>query len=392
MTLLIRPGREGKDAGARWPADLAMTRKLRTAHVSTPASFRGGENQALVLMRGLMARGHEAFLFTPPGSELSRRAREAGVEVVEVKLGSELNPFAAGRLAKVMKRARPDTVQFHDSHAVTLGGIAARSAGVRARVATRRIDYRLKSAWKWSRFADLVIAISQAVKEIIVRDGVPAEKVRVVHSAVSAGRLEGRDAERARKAIGLTGEERVLVCPAAFTSQKGHEFLIDAMPRVREKVPEVLLLLAGKGKLEGAMRERAGKLGLVPDHVRFLGWREDVPDLLAASDLFVVASRFEGLCSSALDAMWCGVPVVTTDAGGLPEAVGDAGRMVPVGEVEALAEAIVLALDDREGSLRLARAARERVERLFSVDSLVEGTLAVYSELTDELVDPPGAG
>ena len=115
--------------------------------------------------------------------------------------------------------------------------------------------------------------------------------------------------------------------------------------------------------------------------MHLLGVRDDVPDLLAASDLFVMASRFEGLCSVALEAMWCGVPVVTTDAGGLPEAVGDCGRIVPSGDSAKFAAAVVEALRDAATSERLARAARERVERQFSADALVEGTLGVYREM-----------
>lgn len=361
-----------------------MTRPLRTAHVSTPLTYRGGENQALLLMRGLRLRGHEAILFSPPGSALAARARAEGIPVVELRLGSELNPFAMFRLAKELRKAQPDVIQMHDGHAVTLGGVAARLAGIRRRVATRRSSYRAGLAWKWKNLAERTVAISATVKDNLVADGVPQESIRVVYSAVNAERLGPADRRESRERLGLVEDARAIFCPAAFTSEKAHDVLLEAFNRVKREMADTVLLLAGEGELEPQMRKLAEELSL-GSSVRFLGWREDVAELYAASDLFVMASRYEGLCSSVLEAMWCGLPVVVTDAGGLPEAVGDCGRVVPTGNAEALARAILEALTDRDTTDRLARAAQDRSRKLFSPDAMVEGTLAVYRELMEEI-------
>lgn len=226
-----------------------------------------------------------------------------------------------------------------------------------------------------------MIAISRAVERSLLEGGVPSARIRVVRSAVDGSRLEGRDADRARASLGLPRGARVVTCAAALTSEKGHDDLLVAMSRVAPAFPDAVLLIAGEGELDGALRERARALGLGERRVRFLGRREDLPDILAASSLFVMPSRREGLGTAVLEAMWCGVPVVTTDAGGLPEAVGECGRVVPAGDARSLAGAIELALGRPKESSRLASAGRERTRLLFGADAMVDGTLAVYEEL-----------
>lgn len=356
-----------------------MPESLLTVHISTPRTLRGGEYQALLLIRGLVARGHRVVLAAPPGSALASRAVAAGVRVWELAVRAEFDPFAIARLALALRSICPDTVHCHDSHAVTIGGAAARAARVSARLASRRVDYPLRRRWKWRHMVHRIIAVSEFVRNRLIAEGIPADTVDVVRSAVDPERLAGGDGARVRAELGVPADRRILLCPAAFTEQKGHEFLIDALAGVARNRPNVTLLLAGEGPLEAATRQRAAARGLGPEFVRFLGWRNDVADLYAAADLFVMASRYEGLCTAALDALWAGVPVVVSAAGGLPEAVGNAGRLVPVGDVEALGCAITTALDDRAESSRLAALGRQRIDRLFSADALVEATLAAYS-------------
>ncbi len=150
---------------------------------------------------------------------------------------------------------------------------------------------------------------------------------------------------------------------------------------VRDR-PATDLLVAGTGELADALRRQARELAL-DERVHFLGFREDVGALLTLADLFVISSHLEGLCTSVLDAMAMERAVVVTDAGGLPEIVRDEvdGRVVPAKDPEALAAAILELLADRRARERMGRAGRERVREAFTVDRMVEGTLAQYREL-----------
>jgi len=356
-------------------------RPLVTVHVSTRRDLRGGENQVLMLAEGLRARGHRAILFAPAAGALAACARRSGTEVVDIPARSEADLRSILAMRSRLLSTRPDVVHLHDARAVTLGGIAARIVRLRAVVATRRVVFPLRGAWKWRRLLSRVIAISEAVRAELLKAGVAEEAIRLVRSAADPRRIEGGDASRGRKALDL-GDGPVVLCVAALTEEKGHACLLEAFAKACKRLPGASLVLAGEGPLEPMLRLRAEALGIGP-RVVFAGRRDDIGDLMAASDLFVLASRQEGLGSSVLDAMWCGLPVVVSGAGGLPEAVGDCGRIVPVGDTDALARAIVEALTDRETTLRLAREGSERARRLFSPDAMVEGTLAVYRELLE---------
>ncbi len=171
---------------------------------------------------------------------------------------------------------------------------------------------------------------------------------------------------------------------------RADKYLLDAMPQIIRQSPQVCLALAGDGDLAGRLQRRAAGLG-VDAHVRFLGYRHDVPDLMMAADLFAMPSHLEGLCTSLIDAMLAGRPIVTTTAGGIPDLLGShdpselpLAWMVPPRDPARLAEAIVEALQSPEECATRSRGARRRAERLFTADGMIEATLAAYRNLLQQ--------
>lgn len=356
-----------------------MAGPLRTLHVDTELSWRGGEQQALYLARGLAARGHRAEVAAASGSELARRAREAGLDVFEVVARGELAPRAILSLAGRLKRGAFDLVHAHTSHAHTLAAIAARLAGVPV-VVSRRVDFRRRrspfSAWKYRRLGDRFVAISAAVRDVLVADGVAPGRISVVPSGIDPRRLEGADGARARRSLGLE-DEPLVGSVAHFAAHKGLDVLIAAAPAVLARFPRARFLLAGDGECAADLKAQAAPLR---DAVLFPGFRADVPDLLAACDVVACPSRMEGLNTTNLDALCLARPLVASRAGGIPEAVvdGETGLLVPPEDPAALAAAIVRLLADRALAEKLGAAGRARVLERFTVDAMVEGTLAVY--------------
>ena len=168
---------------------------------------------------------------------------------------------------------------------------------------------------------------------------------------------------------------------------KGHRYLLDALPAILADHPNVVLLLAGEGSERGALEEQVQRLGLA-QHVRFLGFRRDVPQLIQAADLLVMPSLSEGLCSSLIDAMLGGLPIVTTTVGGIAELVGPdqlsnapVAWPVPERDSAALAEAVGTALADPQERATRATRARQRAQVRFTAERMVERTLEVYQEL-----------
>ncbi len=364
-------------------------RMLRTLHIDGERTWRGGEQQVLYLTTGLKARGHGVVVACQPGSPMAERARAAGLDVAEVGMRGEADFRAVLALRRILRRGGFDIVHMHTSHAHALGCAAAALARRGRTVVSRRVDFPIAasvlSGFKYRHGVDRFIAISQAVRQVLVDGGVAAGKVAVVHSGIDLARFEGVTAGRLREEFGVAPEAKAIGNVAAMADHKGQRYLLAAMPRVLAAEPRARLFIVGDGELRGALEAQAKELD-IGHAVTFAGFRTDVPAWLALFDVFVMSSHLEGLCTSVLDALAMRRPVVATAAGGLPEIISHeaTGLLVPPKEPGPLADAIVRLLRDRDLGRRLAEAGRRHVEAEFSAESMVEGTLNVYREVMDE--------
>jgi glycosyltransferase involved in cell wall biosynthesis len=368
----------------RMPAGAPPRAATFSLHLDTAVTWRGGQHQVLLTVLGLRERGHRAVLVAHPGGVLYRRASE-GDDLVPLSPRSEVDVASAWRLSRIIASYQPDVVHAHDPHAVAMASMAlsfaSRSASPRL-VASRRVDFHLQrhsfSRWKYRQVA-LFVAASAAIKDILVRDGIPASRVVVVHDGIDVERVARVPAADLHQTFWFPKGAPVIVNVGALVPHKGQKFLIDAMAQVRRHVPDAQLVIFGEGDLRQPLTRQIRELGL-EKHIVLAGFRDDVLALTRSADLFVMSSVTEGLGSAVLDAMALGLPVVGTRAGGIPEAVEDGvtGRLVPPGRADALADAVVAMLRDPSTRDRMGRAGRERVEAEFGVARLVEGTLAAY--------------
>lgn len=368
-----------------------MTRPLRVLHIDTEKGWRGGEQQALNLARGLAKRGVENLCVGQPGLPYVERCAAAGLAVSPIRTRGEADPLGVARLRRLLRAWRPDIVHMHTSHAHTLGVLAARSARVGRTVVSRRVDFTiyrnaLRLSWFKYRFGvDRYIAISLGVRAQMVADGIPPRRISVVPSGIDLARFDGVVPTDYAAAFGTPRGGPVVLDVAAFGWHKAQEILVRATPRILERHPDARVFLVGEGACLERVRDEARALGL-EGKIVFTGFRDDVPSLLAGCDCFVMCSVLEGLCTSLLDALALRRPTVGTAVGGIPEVVVDGvtGRLVPPRDPEALAAAVLELLGDRALGARLAEAGRRHVEERFTVDAMVEGTLAVYRELVPE--------
>jgi len=362
---------------------------VKTLHINTERTWRGGEQQTLYLAAGLAERGHIAHVVCPPGAPLGERARGHGLETFEMSLRGELNPVAVGRMAKLMRRERYAIAHMHTSHAHTLGCAASLLAGVGRRVVSRRVDFSIYrhrlsvSGLKYRFGVDRYIAISNAVKEALIKDGIDRDKISLVHSGIDWQRFEKIEPIDLRAELGLPKDAVLVGNVAHFGWHKAQEYLIRAVPDLVRRVPQAYVLLVGQGDREPLLREEARHIGDAASHLIFTGFRDDVPRLLLDLDVFVMCSVMEGLCTSILDALACHLPVVASDIGGIPEIIrdGDTGRLVPPRDPAALARTIAEVIESADRGMALAERGHLRVQREFSVEAMVEGNLRVYREL-----------
>jgi glycosyltransferase involved in cell wall biosynthesis len=366
-----------------------LTTPLRIHPLNTERTWRGGEDQLLALAQGLARRGHENLVVAQEGGELARRARAAGLATADVRMRGEWDVAAVRRIAALLKRDRPDLVHMHTSHAHTLGVLASKATGIARRIVSRRVDFSIHrhalslSGLKYRFGVDRYVAVSHAVLEQLVRDGVARDRIRVVHDGVDPSRFVGGDAMKARADLGVPAGAPLVGTLAHFAWHKSLETLIEAAGAVVAALPDAWIALVGDGSLRPLLESERAKS---PARARILlpGFRSNVADFLAAFDLFVMPSVMEGLCTSIMDAFAAGVPVVACRAGGIPELVRDGatGSLVEPRDPAALAAAIVRMLQDAPLRRTVVDGARAALLARFTHDAMVDGTLAVYRELT----------
>ncbi len=320
--------------------------------------------------------------------ELLRRASE-GPDLVPLAPVNEIDLASAWKLSKIIRQWKPDIVHAHDPHAVSMASLAMSFGAPEPRpktIASRRVDFHLQShafsQWKY-RQVDGFIAASNAIKDILVQDGIPSGRIEVVHDGIDVEKIQHRPVIELHAEYWLPHGVPVIVNVGALVGHKGQKYLIDAMPLVLREVPDAHLIIFGEGELRAPLEKQVKQLSLAR-RVLLPGFREDVMSLMKSADLFVMPSVTEGLGSAVLDAMAMGHAVVGTTAGGIPEAVvpEETGILVEPADPKALATAIVRLLKDRELRQQFGEAGRARVAEYFGVDRLVEGTLAAYQRFT----------
>jgi glycosyltransferase involved in cell wall biosynthesis len=347
----------------------------RVVHLASGREWRGGQRQVWLLARELARLGDvEQIVVTGTGSELAARLEADGVRVRVVSWTAGLDPrVLPGLLAEL--RGATSLVHAHDAHSVTLGGLAARLTGGRL-VATRRVDFHLRRRGFWGR-AERVIAISRAVAGVLAADGIPPERLVIVHSGLDLEEVRRTPKLGIRGLLGLPSDATIAANVAALAGHKDHATLLRAAARLADRFPALHWVVAG----EGTERERLGRLvsdlGLTPC-VHFLGHIPDPARLVADADLFIMSSREEGLGTSVLEAMALGIPVASTTAGGLPEMLQDgAGVLAPPSDPEALAAAVARLLTEPGLARSVAARANVAVER-FSAARMAEAVRSVY--------------
>ncbi len=354
----------------------------RIVHLASGREWRGGQNQVLLLARALAAAPHriDQIVVTGAGSLLAERLHAAGIPVAPVSWRAGISPAALVGVLREVSR-RPALLHAHDAHALTLAGIAATLTGT-AFVVTRRVDLPLRRRGFWAR-ADRVVAISEAVRNILIADGIAPERIVAVPSGIDVEAVRAVPAGSIRSEIGLPADGPLAVAVGALVNHKDHATLVDAAAALRPRRPDLHWAIAGEGPLRHALEAQIDRLFL-GDRVHLLGQLDQPLRLVATASVFVMSSSTEGLGTSVLDAMALDVPIAATEAGGIPEMLHpDAGLLSPPGSSAALADSVdrLLADPTLRGSVR--RAARARVER-FSAAAMAEGVLAVYRSVLGE--------
>lgn len=354
-------------------------------HIDTARGWRGGQSQVRYTVLGLRQRGDRAALVAHPEGELLKRLAE-GTDLVPLAPRNEVDVSAAWKLSRVLKQLRPDAIQAHDPHGVAMAATALAISAPTPRpplIATRRVDFRFGkssfSRWKYGQ-VDRFIAITNAIADMLVADGIARERISLVHEGVDVERIAALPASDIHAECFLPVGSPVVGNVAALVPHKGQHYLIEAAALVVRKVPDARFVILGDGELREAL-EREVKQKHLERHIVLAGFRTNVMELIKSFDVFVMSSLTEGLGTSIVDAMAASKAVVATTAGGIPEVVvdGETGYLVPPRDPTLMADRLVRLLKDAPLRARMGEAGLARARARFTVERMVEETNAVYA-------------
>lgn len=352
-------------------------------------TWRGGENQIYLLLRGLRERGWRAIAAAPSGSALLQRCQDAGIPCAGLPLGFRFSPAGMLALARLLETERAQLLHLHDGHAMFAGQVAAQMPGLSRLklVAHRRTVFPLKGAWKYRGRVARVIAISNAARQTALDGGVPAKIIRVVYSGLDFAGYESdwdkRNAFREKHAI--PADAFVFGHAAALTEEKRQRDMLAAFAKMPAATNNTALVIAGTGKLDAELRAMGRKINQ-GRKVVFTGFIKDTRELWNACDAAIFVSEAEGLCTSLVEAQAAGLPAIITRAGGMSEVISEpeTGVSVEIGDVDGIARVMGLMLSQPDVASDMGLAAKKRAMRLFSADAMVDGVLGVYRELLQE--------
>jgi len=355
-------------------------------HIDAGHEWRGGQQQVFYLLHNMVHAGYETRLICPDGSPLAVRCRKAGLPVGTLPLTSRSRLKDARRIAQVCRREGVDIIHAHCSHSLTLALLARLFYRRPKIVAARRVDFHVKKpvvgAWKYrTRLVDRIICVSDAIRDIIIHDGVPANKVVTVRSGVDLHKFGNVSADGLREEFAIPADHTLIVTVAALVGHKDYPTLLRAAQRVMQKNEKVTFLAAGDGHEKVKLLALAKELNLGNRFI-FAGHRADVGRFLKAADIFVMASKTEGLGTSLLDAQAAGCAIVATRAGGIPEIIkdGETGVLVPTEDPATLAGAVLALLEEASRRKQLSEAAKNGAE-FFSHTVTFKKTIDEYQSL-----------
>lgn len=323
------------------------------------------------------------------------------INIPEFRLNSFYDLHAARQLrlfAQFLKQREIDVVHTHDFYTNIFGMAAAGLARVPVRIASRRESAVRPETQRFVeraayRLAHAVVANCEDVRQQLIREGVPAQKVRTIYNGLDLERVQPAQTERNEilKSLNLPEGARFVTIMANMRAHvrgpepicfKDHPTFLRAARRVYESVPEAAFIIGGEGELLDATRELARSLG-IEDRTFFIGRCQDVGSVLSVSDVCVLSSSSEGFSNAILEYMAAGRPVVATDVGGAKEAIvhGETGYLVPAGDHEKMANHIISLLLDHESASSMGESGRRRVNETFSTVKQLQNVESLYTEL-----------
>ena len=373
---------------------------MKILQISSAQSLGGGERHLADLANGLVGRGHDVYVAVRPKSPLINELRDiAEANITTIALRNSLDAKSARDLSKLVNRNRIEIIHAHMARDYPLAAYAAGMNPGSRLVVTRHVLFGLSRLHRitLSKVAR-IIAVSQAVASQLRTDAiVPPEKISVVLNGIDTARFQAARQRFARREFlsswKLPEDSMLVGTVGELTPLKGQEDFLRAAVHVLRQQPDAYFIIAGidhsRGNEHRARIEQLIDELNLRERVRLVGWMEDLAQLYCALDVFVSASHTESFGLALAEAMASGTAVLATETEGARELIqpGESGILVPIGDIDKLAEAILVLLKDRDSRSRLGTNAQQAASAKFSVERMIAETEAIYRAEIEERRD-----
>lgn len=367
---------------------------LRILHTEWSDGWGGQERRIIAEMAGMKARGHEMILATRPQCRIREEALRHGIRVLELDMRGKFDWRAIRQLARHLRKEAVQVVDTHSGIDSWIGGLAAKLAGTPVLVRTRHLNNPLRRSWlNFVHYlpARIVTCGENTRAQLVGQCGFPAEQITSIPTGIDFSRFTpSHPRHPVRQALGIGENDFLVLMVGILRSVKRHEIAMQAFRHFLERQPDAWLVLAGEGPMREGLEKLAAQLGIA-DRMKFLGHREDIPDLLAAADTLLLTSRSEGVPQAVTQALGLGVSVVATAVGGVPELVihEETGLLVPPENPEATAAALARLADNPTLAAKLGEAGRRHALDNFSLEAMLDKTESLFHTLLAEKTGKP---
>ena len=364
-----------------------MNKLPNILHISTPKSWRGGEQQLAYLYEELILRGVHQYIICPKNSEMAKKGKSLNWNIIECEKKIAFDPFFARKVSIVCKKRNIDIVHAHDSHAHSFAVISASLFGNKLPIiVSRRVDFPIsRSSIKKYNHKNIkrIICVSDAIKKIMEPDIKDKSILRTIHSGIDLNKFSTykKSKKKLHKEYNIPLETPLIGNVAALAPHKDYFTFINTAEELVKRNHKVKFLIIGSGPMEQEIKSYC-TLKKLDDHIIFTGFRTDVQEILLELSIFLITSETEGLGTSIIDAFACKLPVVATRAGGIPEIVEheNSGLLADIKDADELANQVERILTGNFDKSKLI-SGQQQVLKKFTKKATAEKTLSEYLSL-----------
>jgi len=366
---------------------------MRILHLSTPTSWRGGEQQVAYLMQQLEHKELEQFILCAKGGAMETYCQQNNIRYFSKKKGSSFNLFFARYIKSLCTQLSIDLLHIHDSHGHNLAVLAADIwQNKTPMILARRVDFPIRnkrySVYKYNHpKIPQIICVSNAIQNILAEKVKDPNRLLTIHSGIDLQRFQNiRSSNILRETYQIPNNELLIGNVAALAPHKDYPTFLRTAHLLKTKYQlKAKYCLIGEGKERASIEQLISDLGM-KNEVILTGFRNDIEQILPELDIFLFTSETEGLGTSLLDAIACQVPIVATQAGGVPEIIihQKTGLLAPIKDTEALAKSVLQLRNDEGLKTQIIEGANSHLQA-FTIDSLSNKTHEVYKKFLYKL-------